>query len=462
MPRRKKKSIVDAKPVDPLSQIKPNAAGLDIGAQEIYVCVPADRDEQSVRAFGTFTVDLNALADWLTRCDIDTVAMESTGVYWIPVYEILESRGFEVYLVNARHLKNVSGKKTDVLDCQWIQQLHTYGLLQRSFRPSEEICALRALVRQRENLVRYRSAHIQHMQKALQQMNVQLTQVVSDITGVTGMSIIRAIVNGERDPKVLARMRNRQCARSEAEIAAALEGHYKREHLFVLKQSLDQYDFYDGQIRECDAALETMYAVLPPGTEQGEDAPPAPKPKGGKPRKNQAHFDLATALFRIVGVDLTAIDGIDALTAQKIISEIGLDMNRWPTDKHFASWLGLAPNTKKTGGKVISTRTKKTQNRASTALRISAQSLWRSHSALGGFYRRMRAKHGPAVAVVATAHKLARIIYRLLKYREAYVDPGEAYYEQQYRERTIRTLKRKVASLGFVLVAADSEPSYVS
>jgi transposase len=300
------------------------------------------------------------------------------------------------------------------------------------------------------------------MQKALQQMNVQLTQVVSDITGVTGMSIIRAIVSGERDPKVLARMRNRQCARSEAEIAAALEGHYKREHLFVLKQSLDEYDFYDGQIQECDAELEAMYAALPSGTEEGDLAPPAPKPRGGKPRKNQAHFDLATALYRIVGVDLTAIDGIDALTAQKIISEIGLDMSKWPTVKHFTSWLGLAPHTKKTGGKVISTRTKKTQNRANTALRVAAQTLWRSHSALGGFYRRMRAKHGPAVAIVATAHKLARIIYRLLKYRVAYVDPGEAYYEQQYRQRTIRNLKRKAASLGFVLAAADSHPNYVS
>jgi len=462
MPKRKRKSIQGAKPVDPLSQVKLNAAGLDIGAEEIYACVPADRDDQAVRVFGTFTVDLNALADWLKTCGIETVAMESTGVYWIPVYEILESRGFEVYLVNARHLKNVPGKKTDVLDCQWIQQLHTYGLLQRSFRPPDEICALRAVVRQRENLVRYRSAHIQHMQKALQQMNILLTQVVSDITGVTGMRIIRAIVGGERDPQILARMRNHQCARSEAEIAAALQGHYKREHLFVLKQSLDQYDFYDRQIRECDAELQALYAALPSGSDEGNDAPPPPKPRGGKPRKNQAHFDLASTLFRIVGVDLTAIDGIDALTAQTIISEIGLDMSKWPTVKHFTSWLGLAPHTKKTGGKVISTRTKKTQNRANTALRVSAQTLWRSKSALGGFYRRMRARYGPAVAIVATAHKLARIIYRLLKFREAYVDPGEAYYEQQYRERTLRTLKRKAASLGFALVQAVPEPGLVS
>jgi transposase len=462
MPKRRPRSIQDAKPVDPLSQVKPNAAGLDIGAEEIYGCVPADRDDQAVRVFGTFTAHLDALANWLTACGIETVAMESTGVYWIPIYELLESRGFEVYLVNARHLKNVPGKKTDVLDCQWIQQLHTYGLLQRSFRPPDEICALRALVRQRENLVRYRSAHIQHMQKALQQMNVLLTQVVSDITGVTGMRIIRAIVSGERDPHALARMRHSQCARSEAEIVAALQGHYRREHLFVLKQSLDQYDFYDRQIRECDAELHAMYAALPSGSDGGDDAPPPPKPRGGKPRKNQAHFDLASTLYHIVGVDLTAIDGIDALTAQTIISEVGLDMTKWPTVKHFTSWLGLAPYTKKTGGKVISTHTKKTQNRANTALRVSAQTLWRSKSALGGFYRRMRARHGPAVAVVATAHKLARIIYRLLKYREPYVDPGEAYYEQQYRERTLRTLKRKAASLGFALVKAVPEPSIVS
>jgi transposase len=410
MPKTKQKPTINAKPVDVLSQINLNAAGLDIGAAEIYVCVPADRDEQSVRVFATFTVELHALADWLTECGVDTVAMESTGVYWIPIYEILESRGFEVCLVNARHLKNVAAKETDVLACQWIQQLHTYGLLQRSFRPSEDICALRALVRHRKTLIEYRSSHIQHMQKALQQMNVQLTQVVSDITGVTGLLIIRAIVAGERDPRVLARMRNAQCAHSEAEIAAALEGHYKREHLFVLKQSLAQYDFYDRQIRECDAELESMYASLPAAEQNGDDVPPPPKPTQRKPRKNQAHFDLASALYQTVGVNLADIDGIDALTAQTIISEIGLDMSKWPTVKHFASWLGVAPHNKKSGGKVLNTGTPKTKNRANTALRLAAQSLSRSHSALGAFYRRKRAQHGAAKANVATAHKLARII----------------------------------------------------
>lgn len=452
MPKAKRKPTIDAKPVDVLSQINLNAAGLDIGVAEIYACVPADRDEQSVRVFGTFTVELHALADWLAECGVDTVAMESTGVYWIPIYEILESRGFEVYLVNARHLKNVAAKETDVLACQWIQQLHTYGLLQRSFRPSEDICALRALVRHRKTLIEYRSSHIQHMQKALQQMNVQLTQVISDITGVTGMLIIRAIVAGERDPKVLARMRNVKCARSEAEIAAALEGHYKREHLFVLKQALAQYDFYDRQIRECDAELESMYASLPAAEQNGDDVPPPPKPTQRKPRKNEAHFDLASALYRTVGVDLAGIDGIDALTAQTIISEIGLDMSKWPTAKHFASWLGLAPHNKKSGGKVLKTGTRKTKNRANTALRLAAQSLSRSHSALGAFYRRKRAQHGAAKANVATAHKLARIIYHMLKYRRPYVDPGETYYEQQYQERAIRRLRRKAASFGLALV----------
>lgn len=456
MPKRKPKTVVEAKPLDVLSQISPDAAGLDIGAAEIYACVPAERDEHSVRAFGTFTRDLHELADWFTACNIKTIAMESTGVYWIPVYEILESRGFEVYLVNARHLKNVPGKKTDVLDCQWIQQLHTYGLLQASFRPPEEICALRALSRHRATLVRYRAAHIQHMQKALQQMNVQLTQVVSDITGVTGLNIIRAIVAGEHNPQILARMRNHQCAKSEAEIAAALQGNYRFEHLFVLKQSLEQYDFYDCQIRQCDAEIEAMYASLPPADPGDGEIPPPPKPSHQKPRKNQAHFDLATSLYQLVGVDLTAIDGIDALTAQTVIAEIGLDMSRWPTVKHFASWLGLAPHNKKTGGKVISSQTKKTQNRANTALRIAAQSLHRSHSALGGFYRRMKAKHGAAKANVATAHKLARIIYHMLRYRQPYVDPGELHYEQQYRDRAIRNLQRKAASLGLELLTAPS------
>ena len=461
MAKRKNRSPMDVTQMETLAQLNLNAAGLDIGAEEIYACLPADRDEQSVRVFPTFTVDLYALADWLEACGIETVAMESTSVYWIPVYEILEARGFEVYLVNARHLKNVPGRKTDVLDCQWIQQLHTYGLLRASFRPPEEVCALRALARHRDNLIRYRAAHIQHMQKALQLMNIKLTQVVSDITGVTGLSIIRAIVAGEWDPQVLSRLRNPKCAKSEGEIAKALQGNYKPEHLFVLKQALAQYDFYHQQIQECDAEIEAMYAALP-SFEPDDQASPPPKPKRRKPRKNQAQFDLATLLYRMVGVDLTAIDGLDALTVQTIITEIGVDVSPWPTVKHFTSWLGLAPHNDKSGGRILRSRTKKTQNRANTALRLAAQSLSRSQSALGAFYRRMRAKHGPPKAITATAHKLARIVYHMLRYREAYVDPGEHHYEEQYRERVLRNLKRKAARLGMQLVPAGAQALVVS
>jgi transposase len=444
-----------------MGQINLHAAGLDIGAEEIYACVPPDRDEESVRVFPTFTVDLHSLADWLEACQIETVAMESTGIYWIPIYEILEARGFEVYLVNARHIKNVPGRKTDILDCQWIQQLHSYGLLRASFRPPEEICALRALARHRDNLIRYRAAHIQHMQQALQLMNIKLTSVVSDITGVTGLSIIRAIADGERDPHQLARLRQPGCAKSEEEIAKALEGNYKPEYLFVLKQALAQYDFYLRQIQECDAEMEAMYADLPPSGPDETGSPP-PKPKRTKRRKNQAHFDLAYSLYRIVGVDLTAIDGIDALTAQAIMTEIGTNVNAWPTVKHFTSWLGLSPHNDKSGGKVLRTRTKKTQNRANLAFRVAAQSLSRSNTALGAFYRRMKARHGPAKATTATAHKLARIVYSMLKNRTAYQDPGVTYYEEQYKDRTIRNLKRKAAALGLDLIQVPAQPMTVS
>ncbi len=455
MTQRKRKSPEEATPLEVLQQLNLNAAGVDIGAEEIYVCVPADRAEQPARMFPTFTVDLHALADWLAACSIETVAMESTGVYWIPLYEILEERGFKVHLVNARQLKNVPGRKTDVLDCQWIQQLHTYGLLRASFRPDDEVCPLRAVARHRDNLIRCQSAHIQHMQKALHLMNVKLTQVVSDITGVTGLSILRAIVAGERDPHTLARLRNKQCAHGEADIAKALHGNYKAEHVFVLKQALAQYDFYQQQIRECDVEMEAMYARLSSADTDERSSPP-PKPRGGKPRKNQPSFDLRTALYRMAGVDLTAIDGIDALTAHAILTEVGTDMTRWPTVKHFTSWLGVSPHNDKSGGRVLRSRTKKTQNRANTALRLAAQSLSRSDSALGAFYRRMRAKHGPEKANTATAHKLARIVYHMLKHRNAYVDPGQNQYEQQCRERAVRNLKRRAASLGLQLVAVPA------
>jgi transposase len=455
MAKRKHKQIPKT-PVNALEQINRNAAGIDIGAEAVYVAVPPDRDEASVRSFPTFTADLHRLADWLEQCGIDTVAMEATGVYWIPLYDLLEECGFQVYLVNARHLKNVSGRKTDVLDCQWIQQLHTYGLLSASFRPPEQIVAIRSLVRHREMLVQARSTHIQHMQKALTIMNLRLTNVLSDITGVTGMKILRAILAGERDPQVLAQFRDERCARSEAEIAKSLEGHYKPEQVFILQQAVELYDFYDRQLERCDAELEALYGQFSPPEDPGT---PPPAPRTQKRRKNQAYFDLAPALYRLSGgVDLTQIDGVDELTIQKVLSETGTDMSKWPTEKHFASWLRLCPNNQVTGGKVKQAGVQPTTNRASTALRVAAASLKHSDSALGAYYRRIRARSGGPAAVTATAHKLARIIYAMLKEHKPYHDFGADYYEQQYRTRVLRNLNRQAAKLGFRLEPAVLAP----
>jgi transposase len=446
--------------LDSLKQINLNAAGLDIGAEEIYVAVPEDRGEMSVRKFPTFTADLYALADWLKACAVTTVAMESTGVYWIPVYEILEGRGFGVYLVNARQLKNVTGRKTDVLDCQWIQQLHTlrqaqgrlFGLLHGSFRPPEQVCALRSLVRHRDNLIRYRSAHVQHMQKALHQMNLLLTNVVKDITGLTGMSIIRAILDGERDPYELASYRNEHCAKSEAEIAKSLQGNYKPEHLFALQQAVELYDFYNQQIRNCDGEIERLYATFEPQVDiQEKPLSPRKRPRR-KPQGNEPDFDLRTCLYQMAGVDLTRIDGLDVLLVQEILSETGVDMSRWPTVKHFTAWLRLSPDNDISGGKVLRTGTQKTKSRANRAFRLAARSLHHSDSALGAFYRRKRAQLGAPQAIVATAHKLARLVYFMLKNRTEYVDPGPDYYEQKYRERVVRNLRRKAHELGLELV----------
>jgi transposase len=450
--RRRKEIPQDIPTVDVLKQINVNAAGLDIGDDQIYAAVPEGQDKKSVRVFGTFTTHLHTLVDWLEACEVTTVAMESTGIYWIPIYEILEKRGFEVYLVNASHIKNVTGKKTDILDCQWIQQLHTYGLLRASFRPPEDIAALRSLVRHRANLIRSATAEIQHMQKALQLMNLKLTNVVSDITGLTGMCIIRDIVSGVHDPGALAKHRDPRCAKGQNEIALALQGNYKAEHLFALKQALEAYDFYQSQIQRCDEQMEGLYNVFEPQVDIDERPLPSSRKRRRKPKDNEPDFDLRLYLYQMAGVDLTEIDGINVLTAQVVLSEIGTDMSKWPTVKHFTSWLGLCPHNDKTGGKVIRTRTRKTQNRAAAALRMSASTLSHSHSALGGYYRRMRAKLGAPEAVTATAHKLARIIYAMLKNQTEYQDPGEGYYEEQARQRAIKNLKRKANQLGFQLM----------
>jgi transposase len=433
-----------------LKVIHPNAAGLDIGSEEIWAAVAPDRTAESVCKFGTYTPDLQALAAWLIACGVDTVAMESTGVYWIPVYEILEARGLAVYVVNARHVKNVPGRKSDIQDCQWLQGLHSVGLLRGSFRPEAEIVALRAYLRHRATLIEYRAAHIQHMQKALQQMNVQLTQAVSDITGVTGLAIIRAIVAGQRDPQQLAALRQPGVKKTAAEIAKALTGHYRPEHLFALQQALALYDFYTAQLTACDAEIERQFANLKPIS---DDLPPLPPTtKRDTHSKNAPRYDARSYLYRLTGVDLVAITGLNASTVQEIISEIGTDLSAFPNDKHFCSWLTLAPHNDISGGKRLRSRTLPGHNRAGQAFRMAAQSVAKSpNSAFGAFYRRLKARLGAKQAIVATAHKIARAFYHILKHRTPFYDLGGEEYERRAREREIKNLQKRAAKLGLVV-----------
>lgn len=421
-----------------LQHINIHAAGIDVGSRSHFVAVPEGTSEPSVREFESFTDDLQRMADWLRSCEVTTVVMESTGIYWIPVFEILESKGFDVKLVNARHVKNVPGRKSDVLDCQWLQQLHTYGLLEGAFRPPEQICTLRGYVRQRMNLVRYAASHIQHMQKALAQMNLQLANVVADITGKTGMLIIKAILSGERDPLTLARLRDKRCKNSEETIARSLHGNYRPEHLFSLKQAVDLYGFYQGQIAECDQVILGQLATFDVASGSDKDTKPP--------------TTIEEALQRMSGVDLTKIDGIDSNSALKIIAEIGIDMSRWKSPKHFASWLGLCPGTKVSGGKILSSRSKQVANRAAATLRMAAFTLFNSKSALGAYLRRQRSRLGAPKAITATAHKLARLVYAMLKHGSAYVDAGQDYYEERYRSRVVQNLKRKAQELGYQLI----------
>jgi transposase len=448
--RRPNASHADSRP-----SVNPHAAGLDIGSEEIWVCVPEDRDAEPVRSFGTFTPDLYAPADWLAACRIVTVAMESTGVYWIPVYEILEARGFRVHLVNARHLKHVPGRKTDVKDCQWIQYLHTCGLLSASFRPEAEMCAWRAYWRHRATLLDYRAAHIQHMQKALQQMNVPLPQVLTDITGMTGLAIIRAIVAGERDPVHLARFRDPRCAHSTEDIAKALTGHYRAEHVFALQQALALYDVYTAQVRECEAEIARQFQAITPVWD--DDLPPLDRQdKALSHSKNAPAYDARSMLSQLTGVDVVAIPGLHASTVHTMIAEIGLDLGKWPNAKAFCAWLGLAPRHEISGGKVLRRSTLKTRNRAGQALRLAAQAAGRSQSGLGAFYRRMRARLGPQSAIVATAHKIARIIYHLLTHHTSFRDLSPEEYSQRIRAREIAAMRKKAARLGLTLVESQA------
>src|SRR3972149_3634106 len=449
---------IKIKPIEDLKIVHPHAAGLDIGASEIWACVPASSttDAERVRVFGTFTVDLRALADWLGARGGETVAMESTGVYWIPVFDLLEARGLNVYLVNSWHLKHVPGRKSDVLDCQWIQQLHSLGLLRASFRPDAEMITLRSYLRHRAALIEHRSPHILHMQKALQQMNLQLPLVLSDIMGETGQLIIRAIVAGERDPLKLAQLRNPNCKSSEDEIAKALTGTWQAAQLFALKQLLELVDFYAQQLADCDAELERRFAAVKPRWDAPAELPKLPKVKPDSHSKNQPAYNARAELFRITGVDLVALKGISASLAQTIISEVGTDMSRFPTEKHFCSWLGLTPHHEISGGKVLRNHTLKTDNRAGQAFRQAATCVMRSDSTFGAFYRRKTAQLGPMQALVATAHKIARTVYHLLKDKTPYQDSGAEAYEQKAKERDLAHLRKKAAKLGYTLTATEA------
>lgn len=436
--------------------VNPNAAGIDIGSREHYVAVPPGRDPQGqdVRCFGAFTSDLYALAKWLKECSIETVAMESTSVYWIPLFEILETEGFEVQLVDPRSIKNVPGRKSDVVDCQWIQQLHTYGLLRGAFRPEEQVCVLRSYLRQRAMLIKGAATHIQHMQKALDQMNIKLHQVVEDITGTTGMRIIRGILNGERNAITLAKMRDPRCKNDEDTIAKSLHGNWRTEHLFALKQAVELFDTYRDQIAACDVAIEQHLQSF---DTDSVDIPTAPT-GCGKGGKNQFSFDAHSHLCRLTGVDLTRIEGIETSTAMGIIAEIGLDMNRWPSEKHFGSWLSLCPGTKVSGGKRISSRSKPSANRAAHLFRLAAYSLHRSKGAIGAFLRRKKAQLGAPKAITATAYKIARIFYNMLKHGTEYVELGQDYYEKRYRQRVLNNLKQNAKKFGYQLVQLPENP----
>jgi transposase len=457
---------------DILRGLDPTRAGIDVGASSVFVCVSDEKGHQEVREYVTFTKDLTNMAQWLKERGVESVAMESTGVYWIPVFEILEPMGFDVILANAHHLKNVPGRKTDVKDAQWIQQLHSNGLLSGSFRPSDDFVRLRAYVRQRKQLFERAGIHIQLMQKALVQMNVQMHLAVTDITGKTGFSIIQAILQGERNPATLASHRQGGCKKSHEEIAKALEGNWREEHLFALRQAYEAYEFYHNQIMECEKAIQQILPTLttpdfstsPRGVTQGDMwvpfSPQEPAPKKKKTLQKKTGYNRSPYHFNAVeqvqqvcsGVDLTDIPGIDANTLLVIISEIGTDISKWKTVKHFASWLGLCPGSKISGGKILSSKTKPSNNRVAHALRLASNSLYRSDTALGAFFRRMRSRLGAPKAITAAAHKLAKIIYRMLKYGVSYKELGADYYEQIHKERILANLKKKATEFGLQLV----------
>lgn len=447
-----------------LEILQPHAAGIDIGNESHFVSVAADRDPNHVQEFGSWTADLERMAQWLNSCGIKTVAMQATGVYWIAAYDVLEKYGLEVFLVNARDTRNLPGRKTDVQESQWLRKLHTYGLLRNSFRPPDEIRAVRTTWRLRVRLVQDAARYVQHMQKALTTMNVQLANAVSDVYGLTGQKIIRAILDGQRDPFILADLRDPRVKASREEIARSLEGNWREDVLFELKQAVEAHDFVHKQMAECDQQLEKYMAALPSRAFEstGENSAPVAVQAGGQqatkkaaPKKakgNLPQFDLKTELQRVNGVDLSTIDGIDVMTAQTILSEIGTDMSRWKEEAHFVSWAGLTPNKDVSGGKVIRHNKKRIKNRVGQALRLAAGSLHHSQSYLGARYRKLQARRGAPKAIKAMARYLGCLVYRILTHGQAWVDRGVKTFEEKNRQREIDALVRKAQAFGFQLI----------
>lgn len=439
-----------------IERVNRDAAAIDCGSSMHYVAVPQDRDPEPVRYFKTFTNDLEKLADWLVQCRIKTVAMEATGVYWIPVFEIIESRGIEAVLVNAQHVKNVSGRKSDVSDCEWLQELHSVGLLRGSFRPKAEIVTLRGYLRHREILIQTAATCMNRVEKAMLQMNLQLHVVVSDLKGVTALRILRDIVAGERDPRKLSQHRDARCKATEDEIAGALTGHYRQEHLFALKQNLGLFDVIQQQIADCDKEVEQHLVAL--SSSLGTPKTELPEPRSSrKPRDNEPRFEVRKHLHALSGgIDLSQIDGIGPYTALKLISEIGTDMSRWKTGAHFVSWLSLAPRNRISGGKLLGSSTPASANRAAAVLRIVILVLGKTQTAIGAFYRRLAFRIGKAKALIAAARKLALVIYRVLKGEIVYEDPGADAYDRKNKEAVLRRLSQRAQNLGFMLVSNET------
>jgi transposase len=456
--QRKKGMCLEDRPL-----LEANAAGIDIGAREIYVAVPPDRDKQPVQAFSTFTEDLEKMAEWLVNCGITTAAMESTGVYWIPIYDVLEQRGIKPCLVDARGMKNVPGRRTDWHECQWLQYLHSVGLLRAAFRPDGDVCAVRSLMRHRSEQVLMANQHIQHMHKSLTQMNVQIQHVISDITGATGLAIVDAIIAGERDPVVLSKLRDPRIKASEETIRKSLEGNWRQEHLFTLTQSRQTYQHYQHQIAACDEEIEKMLLAFEPRVDPSErPLPPDRKRKqtGCKHRNvnPKTGFDVRTESYKLFGVDLTQIPGLMTMVLT-LFTEIGRDMSRWPTAAHFASWLSLCPDNDISGGRVLWRGLRKVHNRSGDLFRMAAYSLHHDATPMGDYLRRMKSKLGPAGATTATAHKIAIIFYTMVKNQVEYDPTIWAKRDTERESRFDAKLKRQAQQRGYKLVPIEEQPA---